>query len=69
MNFYLARDRNGSLFLYKGKPKRNNSYWYIDSIDIDGTTDFINLSSNLFPDIKWEDKEPTKVELTINNKI
>lgn len=69
MDFYLARDKNGSLFLYKGKPIRNNCYWYIDSIGVDSTTDFINLDSDLFPNIKWEDKEPTKVELTINNKI
>ena len=25
----------------------------------------IRLNKNLFPQVKWEDKEPTKVELTI----
>lgn len=42
----VARDKDGSLYLYKNKP-----------------TEFhvIGLDSDLFPSVKWEDNEPTRV--------
>lgn len=68
MDFYLARNKDGSLFLYKGKPIRNNIYWYLRNNLTGSITNFIKLDSKLFPDVKWENEEPTKVELIINDK-
>lgn len=62
---YIARDEDGSLNLYRGKPARNDSEWY--PVDVDGKFSecFFELNESLFPEVKWTDKEPTMVELHI----
>ena len=55
---WLARDKNGALYLYKVKPIKDNSEWYSYGIHI-------ALASASFPEIKWSDDEPTKVSITI----
>lgn len=61
MKLYVARDKNGRLYLYKHKPKKYNIVWtnpaFIEELD-----------SNLFPEVRWEDEEPTEVELVIRRK-
>lgn len=52
---YIARDEDGTLFLYKRIPNRDRT--------INEWDEFLYLpSSNLFSSIKWED-EPLKVQL------
>ena len=63
MNLYIARDKDESLYLYKYKPEKYNAVWS----DCLGFME--KLDSNLFPEVKWEDKEPTEVELVIKKKI
>lgn len=58
---WLARDYDCYLGLYTSKPIKNEWGWQIDSPD----ADFMILRNTLFPQVKWEDEEPTKVELTI----
>lgn len=62
MKLYVARDKNGSLYLYGNKPKKHSIIWtnlgFVERLD-----------SNLFPEVKWEDEEPTEVELTIKKKV
>ena len=53
---FVARDRDGKLFLYEGKPIRYNNKWV-------GGALFHPI--DLLPQVKWEDKEPTPVEITI----
>jgi len=76
---YVARDKDDRLFLFSGlKPIRyvdpispNNvptdideCYWTCqESISSDTDTEVMLLSSKLFPNVKWEDKEPTEVVL------
>lgn len=61
-NFWVARDKDGTLILYKGKPVRG-------SLDKDKWVSFgvhwenFEIDSSLFPDLKWED-EPVEVKLT-----
>lgn len=56
MDYYVARDEDGELFLFGGYPHRMlESWYYADSIMID---------SNLFPEITWE-SEPVKVNLKL----
>lgn len=63
MKLYVARDKNESLYLYEYKPKKNRTIW-------NDNLGFVEeLDSNLFPEVKWEDKEPTEVELVIKKKI
>lgn len=58
---YVARDKDGALFLFMNMPKRSSIWecWQSEN----RTTDYFRLSPKLFPDVKWEDEEPTKVEL------
>lgn len=63
---YITRDENGDLYLSSGKPTKNISdrCWYaIES----GAS--IYLKTDEFPNVKWEDNEPTEVELTIKEKV
>lgn len=62
MKLYVARDKDKSLYLYEYEPKKYKTIW----------NEFLGfvkeLDSNWFPEVKWEDKEPTKVELAIKKK-
>lgn len=56
--FWVARDKNGSLFAYEDKPERcdNQKEWFAET--------FLCLMVNsFFPELKWED-EPLEVMLT-----
>lgn len=46
VRMWVAREKNGALFLFCEKPKKSKSYW---------------INSNTFPSVKWEDNEPTRV--------
>lgn len=53
---WIARDEGGSLCFYSEMPRKNEYYGYWDGKIL------------VFPQVKWEDKEPTEVELTIKIK-
>lgn len=57
---WIAREQNGTLVLFfREKPEKKRSQWnnQIDS--------WIEIDSHLFPEVKWSDKEPTRVSITI----
>lgn len=58
---WVARDEDGKLFLYLRKPEKKFGLWVMPDLGID----YIKLSSKLFPEVQWSDKEPTKVSITI----
>lgn len=64
---WVARDEDGSLTLFYGsdKPskKDNDDYW---SAVFGNALEY--LPQEMFSDVKWEDAEPTKVELIIKRK-
>ena len=63
---WVVRDENMSLYLFFVKPKKNEGYkcWDIEYDEgMWGT--YSKLGKDIFPRVKWEDKEPTEVELTI----
>ena len=66
---FVARDEDVTLNLFMGVTpyKRNiygNGYWAISDNEIqDGYIE--EIQNDKFPQIKWEDKNPTEVELTI----
>ena len=61
MELYLARDKSGSLYLYKGKPVKYSTFWMLLL-----SKSMIQLNNSLFPEVKWSDEEPTKVKLVID---
>ena len=61
---WVARDEDGSLFLYIVKPRKSQSKWMPDGSS--GLIELIELSRESFPEVKWEDEEPTKVKIIID---
>ena len=62
----LARDINGILSLvpYSRAPLRKTKIEWLPRFQpYEGS--YLILDNKLFPQVKWEDKEATKVELTI----
>ena len=57
---WLARDYNGSIYVYINKPKKLDDTWSFNSFG------FFKLEDSLFPEVKWADEEPTKVKLIID---
>lgn len=59
---YVARDKGGDLYLFLIRPVKDDrlNTWQLCS---DNPHDFYKLDSSLFPEVKWEDEEPTEVEL------
>lgn len=57
---WVARDEDNTLFLYLYKPHKNpKGWWYLE------TDKCKKIDNKLYPQVEWEDKEPTMVELTI----
>ena len=66
---FAARNEDGTLILFMGTTpyKRNiygNGYWTVPDDEIEDCY-IEELQNDSFPQIKWEDEEPTKVELII----
>lgn len=59
---YVARDKDGVLFVFLEKPVKSD-IWEIWRSCSDYPHDYFKLDSSLFPEVKWEDEEPTEVEL------
>lgn len=64
VHFYVARNKNGSLYLYRGKPSRGdyNFYGYIFSFNLKS----FGLNEKDYKDLKWED-EPVEVFLNMED--
>ena len=70
IHFYVARDKDGDLYLYLGKPIRMTE----DFIQckggniLEGAKGFLNygINENDYKDLKWED-EPVEVFLNLGD--
>ena len=57
---FIARDKNGTLFLYAGKPFKCENVWsYRGNVLI--------IFIELFEFVKWEDEEPWKIDSILSN--
>lgn len=56
---WLARDKDEELYLFSEKPSKREEFWLMSS----ATTTVIQLPSELFPEVKWEDEEPKEIVL------
>ena len=70
VHFYIARDMNGSLFLYFGKPYRCGNIFKVNKSPL-----FFETGSNLsrfglndkdYANLKWED-EPVEIFLNLED--
>lgn len=60
---WIARDSDGNLCIYEGKPKKEGNSWYSDGYV------YLYYFNHLFPAIKWEDEEPTRISDICNPPI
>lgn len=56
MKLWIARFKNGELFLFRRKPKREQSWWNEIAL--------VELGSEEFPEVTWENS-PLQVEIKI----
>lgn len=60
---WLARDKDGSLYLFiGGKPNKYSCTWQNSM-----AKEIVMIDNSLFPEVQWSDEEPIKVKLVINN--
>ena len=59
MIVYLARDKDGGLFMYRREPERMGSFFHIK---IDDPVEMWELTQTDFPEVTWENS-PQKCEL------
>ena len=63
---FLARDLDGNLCIYfNGKLRKHIDTWIIDLTKSNGRVNCAYLDKDLFPEVTWEDEEPTEVEIKI----
>ena len=58
---WIARDKDGDLFVYSSAPFKGECIWSPQSTNINS----MELKSNNFPSVKWEDDEPTEAYITL----
>lgn len=59
---FVVRERNGIIYAYKSKPKKEADSW--ESLSLNNE---LGLFNNLFQFIQWEDSEPTSIEDVLGN--
>ena len=60
---WVARDKNGMLYLYTAKPKKLSDYWNAPG------SDYMKLDDRLFHDVQWSDEEPKEIRLSIRDNM
>lgn len=58
---WIARDENGLLYIFQGKPKKKEFTWIVGF-----GSRCLNLFDHLFKMVKWEDDEPWRIEDLLN---
>ena len=58
---WVARDEDGSLYMYIDKPEKMSGNWYAPK-------GYMVLNDSLFPEVQWSDEEPKGIELSIKNE-
>ena len=62
---WAARDKDETLCIFLDKPEKGQSSWYNRPHGEFATINKFYGDLYSFPNVQWEDMEPTKVELTI----
>ena len=58
---WVARDYDGSLYMYTAKPKKKSYFWHAPKVGY-------LIDDSLFPEVQWSDGEPKEIELSIMEK-
>ena len=60
---WVARDYDGSLYMYTAKPKKTSDFWHAPGVG------YMKLDDSLFPEVQWSDEDPKEIRLSIRNKM
>lgn len=60
---WVARDKDGMLYLYTAKPQKTSDYWNSTKVG------YMNLDDSLFPEVQWSDEEPKEIRLSIRDNM
>ena len=62
-SLYVARDKDGRVFLYTRKPRKykRSGRWYLRNEDHIGRLAILGKCKDKFIDVKWNDKEPWRI--------
>ena len=60
---WVARDYDGSLYIYTAKPEKKSDFWHAPGAG------YMKLDDSLFPELKWSDEEPKEIKLSISNNM
>ena len=64
---YIARDKGGSLFIYKELPKKQAYFWG-GVKNVNNCLDVV-VFKNVFQFVQWEDEEPAKIDDMLENCV
>lgn len=59
---WVARDKDGILYLYTAKPQKMSDSWYADKVG------YVKLDDSFFSEVQWSDEEPKEIKLSIMEK-
>ena len=60
---WVARDYDGSLYMYSDQPKKMRDSWYAPKVG------YMKLDDSLFPEVQWSDEEPKEIKLSIRDNM
>ena len=60
---WVARDDDGSLYMYTAKPKKTSDFWHAPKVG------YVKLDDSLFPEVQWSDGEPKEIRLSIRDNM
>ena len=60
---WVARDDDGSLYMYTAKPKKKSAFWHAPKVG------YVKLDDSLFPEVQWSDGEPKEIRLSIRDNM
>ena len=61
MKCWVARDKDGMLYLYEEKPQKNKYDWKVLH-----TTGMTRLPKEWYPEVRWEDEEPLEIIVEVD---
>lgn len=64
LKVWMARDEDGELWLHFSHPLKDKTAWLPINIGVECAVG-IQLDSDLFPSVKWEDEKPTEAYITL----
>ena len=60
---WVARDKDGMLYLYTAKPQKMSDSWYADKVG------YVKLDDSFFSEVQWYDEEPKEIKLSIRDNM